>query len=117
MVMTRGSTVFMDTNVLLSATAAGREDHAIARDLFGAAHDAGVHFALCGQILREYLVVATRPVDVNGLGMATGDELSNVEWFRRRMIVLEETESVLDQLLRLAQEITRYTAITSTRSR
>ena len=29
----------------------------------------GWHLAASGQILREYLVVATRPLDANGLGL------------------------------------------------
>ncbi len=31
---------------------------------------------------REYLVAATRPVEVNGLGMKLSDALKNMFWFR-----------------------------------
>jgi len=33
-------------------------------------------------VLREYLVVATRPVEVHGLGLAAADALVNVVAFR-----------------------------------
>lgn len=106
--MTRGSTVFVDTNILLSATAAGRSDHEQARDFFRAGHAAGVQLALSGQVLREYLVVATRPVNVNGLGMDLADALRNVQWFRARTAFLEETEAVFDRLFRLGCETTAH---------
>ena len=102
--MTRGSVVFLDTNVLLSATAAKRHDHSLARGLFRVSHDAGSHLALSGQVLREYLVVATRPVEVNGLGMEQTQALRNVEWFLAQTVFLEETKTVFDRLMSLARE-------------
>lgn len=65
----RGELVFVDTNVLLLATNSESGDHVTARRLFPAARDAGCHLAVRGKILREYAVVATRPVTGNGLGM------------------------------------------------
>lgn len=68
MAMTRGSTLLLDTNVLLSATDRSRNSHASCTELFELLPAAGVHPVTIGQVLREYLVVATRPVEVNGLG-------------------------------------------------
>src|SRR5262249_22065668 len=45
----------------------------------------GIVLAAGTQVLREYLAVATRPVAVNGLGLATADALANVAAFRGRM--------------------------------
>ena len=75
MAMTRGDLVMVDTSILLTATNAHRTGHHCALEVFQKALDAGVHLATCGQILREYLVVATRPVSANGLGLVPEDAL------------------------------------------
>lgn len=79
--------VVVDTNVLLAATDRSR-DH----------HDAATRFlnedvrrlAICPQIVREYLAVSSRPVDVNGLGLSGEDAVANVEQFLEGMEVLTE---------------------------
>jgi len=94
MAMKAGETVFVDTNVLLSATDRSRLHHDEARGLSRVAREAGCHLALSGQIIREYLVVATRPVEVNGLGMSPADALHNISTFLPRAVLCEETEAV-----------------------
>jgi len=56
-------------------------------------------------VFREYLVVATRPLEVNGLGLGVEDALANVGAFRRRMRLLPESEESWDRLQAL---IARY---------
>ena len=58
----------------------------------------GFHLALSGQILREYLVVATRPVQSNGLGLTVPDALKNAAEFRRLCVFCEEAEDVSKRL-------------------
>ena len=58
----------------------------------------GLHLAVSGQILREYLVVATRPVDVNGLGLDTRDAVANVKAFLHYVGMYEETGASADRL-------------------
>lgn len=99
--MKLGETYFLDTNVLLEATDASRRYHKEALELFGAAIEAGAHLALSGQIVREYLVVATRPAESNGLGLAAPLALENVSRFVERCVFLEETRSVSESLRRL----------------
>ena len=99
--MKRGDIAFLDTNILLAMTDLGRPSHAAAVSAFEGLYDQGVHPAINGQVAREYLVVATRPVDRNGLGMTTADALDNLETFRARTIFLEETEDVADELAAL----------------
>jgi predicted nucleic acid-binding protein len=94
----RGSLLLIDTNILLSATDASRNEHEICRKLLRESNGFGIHLCVCGQILREYLVVCTRPVEVNGLGMSIDSALKNVSWFRRICVFLEETEAVFDVL-------------------
>ena len=53
-------------------------------------------------MLREYLVVATRPVDVNGLGLGIEAATSNVNEFLRSLKMYSETEEVAGRLRQLA---------------
>jgi len=87
----RGTKLLVDTNVLLESTDEGRRHHALALGLFRGAADAGVDLFVGTQVIREYLVVATRPVKNNGLGMATVDALDNVGQFLKRAGLVAET--------------------------
>ena len=87
----RGTKLLVDTNVLLESTDEGRRLHALAIDLFRKAADAGVDLFVGTQVIREYLVVATRPIENNGLGMTTADALDNVSQFLKRAAVVAET--------------------------
>ena len=99
----RGKLVMVDTNVLVSATNTARLDHLASRNVFDRALTEGIHLCTCGQILREYLVVATRPVAVNGLGLDLDASLRNLSWFRRRLVFFPETEEVYQTLVSLAR--------------
>lgn len=95
----------LDTNVLLAATDEARKDHedAIAAiDLWPAS---GVVLYTSGQILREYLAVATRPVDRNGLGMGQPDAVANVRALRTRLNLLAEDVKVSERLLELLDTV------------
>lgn len=93
-----GDTVFVDTNVLLTATDIGRPHHQEAQQVIAGAGPAGIHLALSGQILREYLAVATRPIEANGLGLIPADAAANAEEFLRHTVFYEETEDVSARL-------------------
>jgi len=93
-----GSLVVVDTNVLLAATDRSRERHdAATRFLSLDERD----LAISPQIVREYLAVTTRPVDVNGLGMSGGDAVANVEQFLGAMMILAEGSGTTAKLLAL----------------
>lgn len=87
----RGSRVLVDTNVLLEATDTGRRLHERAMAVFREWPAAGVDLFVGTQVLREYLVVATRPVTNNGLGMSLDGALDNIGRFRCRVSVVAET--------------------------
>ena len=93
-----GEVLFVDTNVLLSATDESRTHHRAACRLIGESGARGLHLAASGQILREYLVVATRPVEVNGLGLAVADATANLHQFLRHLHSYDETETVAKRL-------------------
>ncbi|MBN1670499.1 MAG: PIN domain-containing protein [Kiritimatiellae bacterium] len=108
---TEGDIVWVDTNVLLTATDRHRAGHRDAQRVIAGIARSGIHLALSGQILREYLVVATRPADVNGLGLAPTDALANAEEFLRHTAFYEETEAVAARL----REVVRAKGITGAR--
>jgi len=87
----RGSKVLVDTNVLLEATDEGRKLHQAAVGVFQNAAGAGVCLFLGTQVIREYLVVASRPLANNGLGMDLSAALGNITRFRSRTSLIAET--------------------------
>lgn len=102
--MKEGSRCFVDTNVLLAASDADREAHSACLDLVKSAMSGGVSLFVSGQVIREYLVVATRPISENGLGMTVKDALSNVAEFRKCIQVLDENTQVAQRLLQLIRK-------------
>ena len=104
MAIRAGDVLFLDTNVLLAATDEGRAQHRLAQEVLVSANRHGYHLGVSGQVLREYLVVATRPLEVNGLGLSPGDALRNVDEFRRRSVLYDETEAVSDRLRQLVRD-------------
>lgn len=104
MVPKAGDRLFIDTNVLLTATDESRPNHEAARRLIAESDRNGLHLAVSGQVLREYMVVATRPIDVNGMGLDPRDAIGNVEAFLRFVRLYDETEAADSKLRRLGLE-------------
>lgn len=98
MVITAGEILFLDTNILLTATDESRSHHKFARTVIASHQRIGLHLGISGQIIREYLVVATRAPEVNGLGIEPADALSNVNEFSKRLLFFDETEAASIQL-------------------
>ena len=86
-----GEKVCLDTNVLLDTTDEGRIFHSKAQSVFAFLPANGVELFLPTQVVREYLVVATRPEKTNGLGLAIEDAAENVRQFRKRATVIPES--------------------------
>jgi predicted nucleic acid-binding protein len=95
----------LDTNVLLAATDEGRAQHDQALGIVNDWPGRGTALYTSGQIIREYLAVATRPAEKNGLGMRLADALANVRAFRARTSLLAEDGKVADRLLTLLGDI------------
>lgn len=100
-----GEILFVDTNVLLTATDVLRPSYLQAQRIFSKAGQQGFHPALSTQILREYLTVASRPVEANGLGLTVPDAVANVDRFLEFANLFEETEEVALRLRELAKEL------------
>lgn len=90
--------VLVDTNVLLAATDESRAAHASAVEFLNRDER---RLALSPQIVREYLAVATRPQEVNGLGVSGADACANVSQLLSDMALLPERSPTVDALLRL----------------
>ena len=88
----------LDFNVLLSASDTGRAAHMRATAILNDWPAGGTTLYTSGQILREYLSVATRPTASNGLGLSQADALANVRAFTARMTVLAENDKVHSRL-------------------
>lgn len=101
MMIQPGETVFFDTNILLIATDSSRKNHKVAKQLFRSFIEKGYSIGISGQVIREYLVVATRPVSVNGLGLSPSQAVHNAEQFRNRCRFIEETRVSAALLQRL----------------
>jgi len=95
----------LDTNVLLAATDAGRAEHDQALEIVNDWPGRGTTLYTSGQIMREYLAVATRPAERNGLGLKLADALANVRALRARTNLLAEDGKVADRLLALLDHI------------
>jgi len=91
----------LDTNVLLAATDEGRAEHDQALGIVNDWPGRGTTLYTSGQIIREYLAVATQAAEKNGLGMRLADALANVRAFRARTSLLAEDGKVADRLLAL----------------
>lgn len=59
----------VDTNVLLRIAQVASNDHVTAKAAVVTLANAGIEFCVVPQVIYEFWVAATRPVDVNGLGM------------------------------------------------
>lgn len=95
---------FVDTNVLLTASDADRFQHRACLSLLESGMAGEVSLFVSGQIFREYLVVATRPLKGNGLGMPVTRALDNLVAFRQCIRVLDENGSVVQRLARLIRK-------------
>ena len=94
----------LDTNILLTATNESRAGHEQALDVINGWPAQGTTLYTSGQIIREYLSVATRPAALNGLGLTVPDALDNARAFRSRMLLLAEDAKVADRLAELLEE-------------
>lgn len=104
MTIKAGDRLLIDTNVLMSATDTSRDEHADALRLIGEAGPQGIHLIASRQVLREYLVVATRPLEQNGLGLSSRFALDNVARISRHIALVEETKEVTGALQRLVDK-------------
>lgn len=103
-VMTGDNRIFVDTNVLLALTDASRGRHAEALAFIDQGLSGKLSLFINGQVMREYLVVATRPVAVNGLGLGAQQAVANIRTLRRCLTVLPDDPATTDRLCELVSD-------------
>lgn len=89
---------FVDTNILLAASDGDRLCHAEATELLQRAFSGQERLFACGQVFREYLVVATRPIENNGLGLRPKKATENIQSFRQCLQILDENDPSTQRL-------------------
>lgn len=95
--------VFLDTKVLIAASTPERSLHKQALAVFNQPPKE-VNFYWSGQIVREYLVVATRSLSQNGLGLDVKSALGNIKAFSSRCSLLDDNSAVAAALRKLLLE-------------
>ncbi len=95
--------VFVDTNVLLAATDHDRKEHPNSLAFLEGGQRGIYRLFVTGQIFREYLVVSTRPIEGNGLGLSPENAVANICCFRKVLQVLQEDDETVTRLITLVK--------------
>lgn len=95
----------LDTSVLLAATDDGRAEHEGAVASLNRWPGSSLVPYTSGQIMREYLAVATHPTPQNGLGVARPVAVANLRALRTRLRLLVEDGRVSGRLLEVLEAI------------
>lgn len=101
---TTGSSVFIDTNVLIYANLALSPFHVQALEQLQALDEQGIELWVSRQILREYLAGMTRTGDLTGQ-IPLSSLVADVRYFANHFWVAEDSPQVTERLLTLMEEI------------
>lgn len=82
---------FIDTNLLLRSAQPESSDCECARSALDILAASGADLFVSLQVIAEFWCVATRPVDVNGLGWSSDAVAAEVEMQLGRLLVLTDT--------------------------
>lgn len=93
----RVSKVVLDTNILLRLANPAAAEHEVCRTAVTRVVEAGNTLATAPQILVEFWVVATRPVDVNGLGWSPEFTRASIDAFATQFELLIETREAFNR--------------------
>jgi predicted nucleic acid-binding protein len=102
--MQNARTLFLDTNILLCATDSQRASHLPCLKLLEDGASGLLTLVVSGQVFREYLVVATRPTENNGLGLSPEEALHNVSEFKKTCLLVDENRATHQNLLQLIKK-------------
>ena len=99
--------ILVDTNILLRTQDVQTSGHADAVAFMLQVHDRVRHpFVACAQVLIEFWSVATRPADVNGLGMTAERAAAKLDDLVRVLPCLPEPPDVAERWRALLRETT-----------
>jgi predicted nucleic acid-binding protein len=103
--MANGRRIFVDTNILTRATIDAAPLHYEARALLDKLWDEGAELYISHQVIREYIVNATRPQTYSP-ALPMNNVLEQVEAFRKSFYILPDSSTVLSNLLELLGKVT-----------
>lgn len=98
------SRILLDTNVVLRWLERGAPEHAVVVEAIRRLTSRGTQLVLAPQVLIEFWVVATRPVEVNGFGWDPRTVGAAVEDLKARFDMLAEGPGLFDRWLSLVQD-------------
>ncbi len=90
-----------DTNIVLRLVNKKDPFHQVISRAIEKLEQIGEEIVIIPQILVEFWTVATRPTNVNGLGMTTGTAGKELENLQKLFTVLPENERIFDEWKRL----------------
>lgn len=96
--------IFLDTNVLVAATADAHPSHAMASSLVSRLVADRAPMAISGQICREFLSVMTRQPLGAGRALTVDEALAALDGWRAACVVFREDEAVLAELLDIVRK-------------
>jgi predicted nucleic acid-binding protein len=96
--------IFVDSNVLLASSDQSRAAHQNSMRFLEEAFTGAYRLFACGQVFREYVVVATRPLEENGMGLSPSEAYENIKTFQRVIQVLDESSDSLKELMKLMKK-------------
>ncbi len=95
--------ILVDTNVLLRATDHGHSHQEIAAIALHTCQGAGHQLVIVPQVVYEFWVVATRPVDQNGMGLSVEDADRQTSELIQLFALLRDERRVFDHWLELVR--------------
>ncbi|HBQ97972.1 MULTISPECIES: type II toxin-antitoxin system VapC family toxin [Roseofilum] len=95
----------LDTNILLRVADRTSVQHSLASGVIAKLFNQGDQCVITAQVLIEFWVVATRPVEVNGLGWTPELTAEVLVQFMDQFRMLEENERIFQQWF---QWVTQY---------
>jgi predicted nucleic acid-binding protein len=95
------SQYLLDTNILLRSVNTSSDQHSLATDSVYQLLQDGNECLLTPQILIEFWVVATRPVEVNGLGWTAPTTQERISQFLAQFTLLAETPEIFTHWFQL----------------
>jgi predicted nucleic acid-binding protein len=96
--------VLLDTNILCRLAERGHPHHESASAAVIKLRSAGHGLCLIPQVVYEFWVVATRPVENNGLGMAAAKVSSSIDELIAQINVLRDDVATFDSWRMLVQK-------------
>ena len=86
-----------DTSVIIRLYDSANPICGVVRQCFDKLEKDGEEIVIVPQVLVEFWVVATRPTDVNGLGMTTDNAEKELEKLQKLFTVLPENEQIFEE--------------------